>query len=65
MIIMLCGVSIFIALSLAGPSAMDVFRFGPLHADDLGLTLAIGVGALVLLELSKRFWREVPAPAAH
>lgn len=60
MIIVLCGVSIVLVLSLAWPFAKDVFRFGPLHADDLGLTLAIGVGVLVLLELCKRFWRERP-----
>lgn len=60
MIIVLCGVSIVLALSLAWPFAKDVFRFGPLHADDLGLTLAIGVGVLVLLEMGKRIWREGP-----
>lgn len=58
MIIVLCGVSIVLALSLAWPFAKDVFLFGPLHADDLGLTLAVGVGVLILLELCKRMWRE-------
>lgn len=61
MILVLCGVSIVLALSLLWPVAKGVFRFGPLHADDLGLTLAIGVGVLVLLELCKRFWQERPA----
>lgn len=61
MIIVLCGVSIVLAMSLVWPFAKNVFGFGPLHPDDLALTLATGVGVLVLLELCKRFWRDMPA----
>jgi Ca2+-transporting ATPase len=34
-----------------------LFRFGPLHADDLAVTLAAGMAVLVLLELLKPMWR--------
>lgn len=64
MILVLSGVMIVLALSLLWPFAKSIFRFGPLHADDLGLTLAVGAGVLVLLEICKRFWREMPAQAS-
>lgn len=37
---------------------MDLFRFGPLHLDDLGLSLLAGVAVLALLELIKPYWRQ-------
>lgn len=61
MILVLCGVLIVLALSLLWPFARGVFRFGPLHAADLTLTLGVGAGVLLLLEGLKRLWREVPA----
>jgi P-type Ca2+ transporter type 2C len=46
-------VAAVLALSLAWPPAADLFRFGPLHADDLAVTVAAALVSLVLLELSK------------
>ena len=46
-------VTAVLALSLAWPPAAELFRFGPLHADDLAITVAAAVVSLVLLELSK------------
>lgn len=37
--------------------ARDLFRFGPLHADDLAVAFGIAVGLVVVLEILKRFWR--------
>ncbi|MGX4805823.1 cation-translocating P-type ATPase [Bradyrhizobium guangdongense] len=42
-----------LALSLMWPAAADLFRFGPLHADDLAATAVVALISLVLLELSK------------
>lgn len=36
---------------------MELFRFGPLHLDDLGLSLLAGVGILVVLEIAKPYWQ--------
>ena len=47
-----------LALSMLWPFARDLFGFGPLHADDLALTVAAGVLVLLLLELLKPFWRK-------
>jgi Ca2+-transporting ATPase len=38
-------------------SARDLFRFGPLHADDLALVGAIVLVVVMVLEMLKRFWR--------
>ena len=40
-------------LQLFWPFARELFRFGPLHADDVALTLGTGALALVALELLK------------
>lgn len=37
----------------------DLFRFGPLHTDDFSITLAAGIGVLVILELEKPLWRRM------
>ncbi|GGI22010.1 cation-translocating P-type ATPase [Bradyrhizobium guangdongense] len=42
-----------LALSLVWPAAAGLFRFGPLHADDLAATAVVALISLVLLELSK------------
>lgn len=39
------------------PVAQELFRFGPLHADDLAMTAGTGLGVLLVLELLKPFWR--------
>ncbi len=46
-----------LGLSLFWPFARNLFRFGPLHWDDLGLILAAGAMVLVALEWLKPFWR--------
>jgi P-type Ca2+ transporter type 2C len=46
-----------LGLSLFLPAASALFRFGPLHADDLALTLAAGIVVLIVLETFKHLWR--------
>jgi Ca2+-transporting ATPase len=52
----LIGVTTMLGLTLLWPFASGLFRFGPLHADDLSLTLAAGVLVLAALELLKPRW---------
>ena len=47
-----------LCLTLLWPFAAHLFRFGPLHADDLALTVGAGVAVLVALELLKPRRRE-------
>ena len=53
----LVAVTTMLSLTLLWPFASGLFRFGPLHLDDLGLTLGAGVLLLVFLELLKPLWR--------
>jgi Ca2+-transporting ATPase len=53
----LLGVTAILGLSLVWPAASALFRFGPLHADDLALTLAAGIFVLIVLETLKHLWR--------
>ena len=46
-------VTAVLALSLTWPAAASLFRFGPLHANDLAITVAASLVSLVLLEISK------------
>ncbi len=46
-----------LGLALAFEPARVLFRFGPLHTEDLGLAFAAGVGLVVVLESLKRFWQ--------
>jgi Ca2+-transporting ATPase len=55
--VLLC-VGAMLGVSLWWPVASDLFRFGPLHLDDLALTLGAGASVLILLELLKPLWRE-------
>ncbi|MEY9439103.1 hypothetical protein ABIF14_006194 [Bradyrhizobium elkanii] len=43
--------------ALLWPPASSLFRFGPLHPDDLMIALGPGVVMLVVLELLKPLWR--------
>jgi Ca2+-transporting ATPase len=52
------GVASMLALTMLWPAARHLFRFGPLHADDLALTLAAGFVVLVALEALKPLLRE-------
>jgi P-type Ca2+ transporter type 2C len=52
----LLAVAIILATALLWPPASTLFRFGPLHADDLTVTLGVGLVLLVMLELLKSLW---------
>ena len=54
----LVAVVAMMALTLLWPLASGLFRFGPLHLDDILVTLAAGAVALVFLEFLKPHWRE-------
>lgn len=58
----LAFVVVVVAAALGGtllwPLASNLFQFGPLHLDDLAVTLAAGLAVLVCLEFLKHFWRE-------
>jgi P-type Ca2+ transporter type 2C len=49
----LLTVSITLGLTLLWPFARTLFRFGPLHWNDLLITIAAGVVVLVVLEIAK------------
>jgi Ca2+-transporting ATPase len=55
--ITLPAVAAMLAGTLLWPAARDLFRFGPLHLDDLALTVGVGIVVLVTLELLKWLWR--------
>lgn len=61
--VLLSGVVAVLAVTLTWQPAMDLFRFGPLHVDDLGVTLLAGVTILVVLQLAKPIWRKASRPA--
>ncbi len=52
----LISVTAMLGLTLLWPFAQGLFRFGPLHWDDLALTLATGALVLVVLEVLKPIW---------
>ena len=52
----LAGIVAILGLTLLWPAAANLFRFGPLHPDDLAITLAAGFVVLVALELLKPLW---------
>ena len=53
----LSAVAMMLGLTLLWPFASDLFRFGPLHGDDLALTFGAGVLVFGSLELLKPLWR--------
>jgi P-type Ca2+ transporter type 2C len=53
----LLAVAGVLALTLLWPFASGLFRFGPLHLDDLALTAGVGFIVLVALEILKTMWR--------
>jgi Ca2+-transporting ATPase len=55
--LVLFAVAGIMALTLLWPFASDLFRFGPLHVDDLAVTLGAGFVVLVALEIVKSLWR--------
>jgi len=59
--LVLLAVTTMLSLTLLWPFARGLFRFGPLHWDDLALTLGAGVLVLVFLEVLKFLyagWRQ-------
>ena len=55
--VLLGGVAGVLCIALTWPPAMELFHFGPLHLDDLSVSVLAGVGILVLLEVVKPYWR--------
>lgn len=55
--VLLSVVAAILTLAITWPPAMDLFRFGPLHADDLGLSLLATVVLILCLEGLKPWWR--------
>ncbi|QHO75668.1 hypothetical protein ACH79_26605 [Bradyrhizobium sp. CCBAU 051011] len=53
----LAAVAVILALTMLWPFANQLFAFGPLHADDLALTLGAGFIALLALEMLKPLLR--------
>jgi Ca2+-transporting ATPase len=51
-------VTVMLALTLLVPFAQRMFRFGPLHADDLAVTVAAGLATILILEFLKPHWRK-------
>jgi len=51
--LVLLGVAAMLSLTVLWPFASGLFRFGPLHLDDLALALGAGTFVLVSLELLK------------
>jgi P-type Ca2+ transporter type 2C len=54
----LAAVVAMLALTLLWPFASRLFRFGPLHLDDLALALGVGLLVVIILEFLKPHWRE-------
>jgi Ca2+-transporting ATPase len=55
--VILFAVVAILSLTLLWPFAANLFRFGPLHPDDLALTAGAGILVLVFLEFLKPIWR--------
>ncbi|WP_370677240.1 cation-translocating P-type ATPase [Pleomorphomonas sp. PLEO] len=53
LVVVLVGVTAMLGLTLGWPVARELFRFGPLHASDLAVTVGAGVAVLLVLELIK------------
>ncbi|WP_294540290.1 cation-translocating P-type ATPase [uncultured Rhodoblastus sp.] len=51
------AVAAMLAATLLWPTARELFRFGPLHSNDIWLTLGVGLVVLFTLELLKALWR--------
>lgn len=55
--VLLSLVAAVLTLALTWPPAMALFRFGPLHLDDLAVSAGAGVAVLIVMELVKPLWR--------
>ena len=54
---LLALVAVVLAIALFWPPAMALFHFGPLHLDDLAVSLAAGLGVVAIMEAIKPLWR--------
>jgi len=54
---LLAVVASVMTAALTWPPAMHLFQFGPLHVDDLGVSLVVTVGLILCLEALKPWWR--------
>ena len=52
------AVAVMLGATLLLPFAQRLFRFGPLHAGDLAVTVAAGVATILILERLKPHWRK-------
>jgi P-type Ca2+ transporter type 2C len=55
--LVLPAVTTMLAVTLLWPTARALFRFGPLHTDDIALTLGVGLVVFTVLESLKALWR--------
>ena len=55
--LVLIAVAAMLSLTLLWPFGSNLFNFGPLHLDDLALTVGAGVLVLSFLEVLKPLWR--------
>ncbi len=53
----LLAVATILGMTLLWPFASELFAFGPLHLDDIALTLGAGAFVLLSLEMLKPHWR--------
>jgi Ca2+-transporting ATPase len=56
LVLVLLAVTALLSVTLLWPFASALFRFGPLHADDLAITLGAGLLVLAILEFLKSIW---------
>jgi len=56
LLLVILAVMAMLSLTLLWPFARELFRFGPLHLDDLAVTLGAGAIVLVFLELMKHLY---------
>jgi Ca2+-transporting ATPase len=64
LMLVLATVAAALSLTLLWPTAGNLFRFGPLHGDDLAIAFGAGLLMLALLELLKPLWLR-PTRSAH
>ena len=57
LLLVFAAVLLMLAATLAWPFTRELFRFGPLHPEDLALSFGAGVLLLLLLEAAKGFYR--------
>lgn len=55
--LLLTPVAVLLAVALMWPPAMELFRFGPFHVDDLAVAVAAALGVLLTAEAIKPLWR--------